>query len=688
MGRQALTPNAETDMAMTPAMTMSLLQVAQAAQAAGHGGKQAVYDAACARLGVSLATLMRGLAQVALRPARKQRSDAGDVWLPEAEAMIISALLMESLRKNKKRLLSIGQALEIARTNGMVRAERVDPASGEIVQLGEAAVSRALRGYGVHPDQLLQPAPAVELKSLHPNHVWQIDASLCVLYYLNARTAAESGLQVMEAKRFNKNKPANLKRIESGRVWSYEVTDHNSGSGFLTYVFGAESGANIAESFIEAITPREGDPFHGVPQILMMDMGSANTSGLFTNLLRRLQVKPLPHAPENARATGQVENFRNIIERSFESSLRFKSVASLDELKAYARQWSRWFNATRVHTRHGRTRTDQWLRITEQQLRLAPPPERCRELLTHAPVRRRVTDHLRVEFGGDEYCVKLLPRVMVGEWLQVTYNPYVPKAAMVVDKDEQGHELLHMVPLVARDDDGFSDEANVIGEDYSRPPVTLADVNRSEVSRIAMGAATVAEADALRKSRALPFGGLVDPYKPITDTKLPTYLKKRGTSSDPKFEVSREAMPEPELSLYEVATALAALGVQMSPAVNEQIATWYPTTKVPASEIDGIPERLAACERLRQQGLARGMLSPLRDQQRVDEKVSLVLICQKIRAMMGAQYELSTFAELEAAFSSSDGKVTELLAGQAEMVLDRYRNQAAAKSQLRRAAGL
>ena len=38
---------------------------------------------------------------------------------------------------------------------------------------------------------------ATELQSLHPNHVWQIDASLCVLYYLAARTPAEAGLHNM-----------------------------------------------------------------------------------------------------------------------------------------------------------------------------------------------------------------------------------------------------------------------------------------------------------------------------------------------------------------------------------------------------------------------------------------------------------------------------------------------------------
>jgi len=118
------------------------------------------------------------------------------------------------------------------RANGEIRAEFIDPATGELRPLSDSAISRALKAYALHPEQLLRPSAHTELKSLHPNHVWQIDASLCVLYYLDARNARETGLQVMDADKFYKNKPAALKRVEADRVWSYEVTDHYSGAIF------------------------------------------------------------------------------------------------------------------------------------------------------------------------------------------------------------------------------------------------------------------------------------------------------------------------------------------------------------------------------------------------------------------------------------------------------------------------
>lgn len=447
-------------------MTQRLVQVAQAAAQAGHGRKEAVYTAAAAELGISRATLLRHLKAVTVMPERKRRSDAGDVALQRDEALVISAALMESHRKNRKRLLSINQAVETLRANGMVRAEATD-LDGVIRPLSDSAISRSLRRYCLHPDQLLRPAPAKELVSLHPNHAWEIDASLCVLYYLHASNARETGLQVMEAKKFNKNKPANLKRIESDRVWSYEVTDHYSDSIFLHYVLGAETGLNLADSFIESIQPRELDgvqqPMHGVPLVMLLDMGSAMTGGLFKNLARRLSVQVIPHSAGNARATGQVEKARDIIERSFESALKFRPVVDLADLNHAARRWAAWFNATKVHSRHGQTRYALWQTITAEQLRLAPPASLCRDLLTHAPERRKVTDFLTVPFMGyGDFDVSGIANVSVGEWLQVTYNPYdlvdgKLRSAMVVEHDLEGNEVLRRVPLPVLDDDLIAD---------------------------------------------------------------------------------------------------------------------------------------------------------------------------------------------------------------------------------------
>lgn len=568
-------------MAINPAIVPRLVQLAQAVASAPRGQKTPIYSAACTELGISLPTIHRYLEQVTVKPTRKQRSDAGDVQLSRDDALAISALLTTSARKTGKRLMSIGQAVDMLVANGEIKPFVLVDETGELVRLSDSAIARALRSYGLHPDQLSRPTPAVELKSLHPNHVWQIDASICVLYYLNARTAKETGLQVMERTQFYKNKPANLKRIESDRVWSYETSDHFSGALAVNYVNGAESGVNLAESFIKAIQKRPNDPLHGVPFNLMMDMGSANTSGLFGNLARRLQVKLHAHSAGNARATGQVEKARDLIERSFESSLRLQPVADLAELNAAAQRWACWFNGNKIHTRHGRTRYDMWLTIAPEQLRIAPPAELCFELLSEKIETRKVNDNITVSFRSGTYCVRDVPGVMIGEKLQVTINPYVPDAAQVLLKDADGHETLISIPLLTKDEAGFLDRANVIGEDYGRPADTVLDTNRKEVARFAYDAATDEEADARRKAGVVPLGSRIDPYKVIDAAPVRSYLPKQGSDLVPSVTTTSTPLPVPVLNHFEAAQALKALGMTLNAELVATLRSQYP---------DGIPE--------------------------------------------------------------------------------------------------
>ena len=586
-------------MALNPAIVARLVQLVQAIAAAPHGTKKALLSAACAELGLSASTLHRYLGQVTVKPTRKQRSDAGAVELCRDDAIAISALLVTSARKTGKRLMSIGQAVDILLANGEINPAVLDVETGELVRLSDSAIARALRAYGMHPDQLNRPTPAVQLKSLHPNHVWQIDASICVLYYLNARTEKEAGLQVMARDQFYKNKPANLKRIEADRVWSYEVTDHNSGAIFVNYVMGAESGTNLSESFIAAIQKRDGDPMHGVPFILMMDMGSANTSGLFGNLARRLQVKLIAHAPGNARATGQVEKARDLIERSFESSLRLQPVRDLADLNACAQRWACWFNANKVHTRHGKTRFEQWLTIAPEQLRIAPPAALCFELLTGKVETRKVNDNLTVSFRNGDYCVRSVPGVMIGEKLSISVNPYVLDAAQVVLKDADGHEVLHSIPLLTKDDAGFFDRANTIGEDFARPADTVLDTNRKEVTRFAYDAATDEEAEARRKAGAVPLGSRIDPYKVIEQAPDRSFMPKRGADMVPTVSTTSTPKAVRLLTQFEAVKALVARGMTMNAELVATLKAVCSADGVPEDELDALHARLTVRTGLR-----------------------------------------------------------------------------------------
>lgn len=58
---------------MNAALTERLVYVARAARDAGHGKRGAIYDAACAELGMSRATLLRRLKEVSVTDKRKTR---------------------------------------------------------------------------------------------------------------------------------------------------------------------------------------------------------------------------------------------------------------------------------------------------------------------------------------------------------------------------------------------------------------------------------------------------------------------------------------------------------------------------------------------------------------------------------------------------------------------------------------
>jgi fructose-1,6-bisphosphatase/sedoheptulose 1,7-bisphosphatase-like protein len=129
MGGQLNAPAASAeqaaiDMALNPQLTQAVTAVVQRAAAAPHGQKGAIYAAACAELGVSLQTLHAYMKRVAVKPARKQRADAGDVSLPRDEAALISAYLMVSHRKTGKRLMSMGPGAAAGQRRGACPAHR------------------------------------------------------------------------------------------------------------------------------------------------------------------------------------------------------------------------------------------------------------------------------------------------------------------------------------------------------------------------------------------------------------------------------------------------------------------------------------------------------------------------------------------------------------------------------------
>lgn len=567
----------------TPVLNERLVEIAQAARLAPHGRKSAIYEAACVELGMSHATLQRHLGKVSHRDERKRREDAGTTALTRPEAEMIAAYLREKTRNTGKRLASLEDAVAILRGNGEIRAVRVEKSTGELVPLSTSAIARGLKVYGLDLETLSQPAPAVEMAAKHPNHVWMLDASLCVLYYLPS-----GGLAAMDAAVFEKNKPANFKKIEQERVWRYSVVDKCTGAIYVEYVFGGESGANVASIFLNSLQQREAYPFYGVPWMMYVDPGCANTSALFKNLCKGLQIDLRWHLPGNARATGAVEKSHDIIERDFEGSLSMRPVGSLEELNAAATRWMHNYNATARHSRHGMTRYGAWSRIREEQLRIAPALDICRELARTAPIERKVNDFLRVSWDGHDYDLRHLPGIGNGQKVLVCRNPWRAESAQVVLRGENGHDEFHIVERVARDEWGQSLDANVFGEDFKRHAATPAQIASREIDRLIAG--TSGEAGKGRKP--VPFDGRIDPYINRSDN-LPSFLPKRGTQLTVPTPVQIEMKP---YSIYEAMRwAVGRIGRPLSPEENAWVRETWPQG-VPEAELETLLDKLQGHE--------------------------------------------------------------------------------------------
>ena len=564
-----------------------------------RGGKTEFIRAQAAKLNMSAATLYKELDRVRVKAPRKRRADAGKTALSERDAQMISALLMETMRKNGKRLMTVERAVEMLIANNEIDPVRVNKETGEVNTLSESAITRGLRKYKLHPDQLLQPTPVNRLQSLHPNHVWQIDASVCVLFYL-PRTSKDTGLRMMKADEFYKNKPKNVVKIEQDRVWRYVVTDHCSGCLFVWYVFGGENSENLCETFIQAMQPkadRGKDPFCGVPKSVMLDPGSANTGHGFKHLNKQLG---------NPRAKGQVENGNNLVETLFESSLKMVQVQSIDELQAYANRWMRYFNSERKHSRHGMSRYQAWLKIAADELLLPPPADYCRELVLSMPQERKVKAELEIEFEGRLFDVSQVPFVLVGEKLTVAKNPWKQYSARVRCYDEAGKEYWLEVPEVVRNAFGFRENAAIIGESYHAHADTAAQTHAKVLEKLAMQADTLDEAAQKRKAKTLPFGGRIDPFahqeQVLAEKQKISYLPKRGQQMDYRqsgfngMDVQAAVLNKVELAKL-LKPRIEAQGGDWATAA-QRLQELYPNGAA-ESELEQVLERITYAPKLR-----------------------------------------------------------------------------------------
>ncbi|MBN8714394.1 MAG: DDE-type integrase/transposase/recombinase [Xanthomonadales bacterium] len=558
-----------------------LRSVASRLHAAGHGQRGPLIDEAARWLGVSKPTLYDRLRAVGWSSGRKLRTDKGDSRVTEAEVMAVAGILRASQRQTGKELLPVGDAIDMALANGLL-AERVS----------SETMLRLMRRHDCHPRQLARPSPHVNMRSNHPNHVWELDASVCVLYYLrNGRVG------VMDERKFNVRKPVDLAKVSNQRVMRYACTDHYTGNVLSRYYnVAGEDQATLFEFMMWAMSADNGHVMHGVPWMLVWDAGSANMSHAIGALLTALMIRHWTHVPGNPRAKGQVEGVHNIIERKFEGVLTFARINSVEQLNAEMDQWLRAFNGTAIHSRHKHTRDGLWQTIRQEQLRLCPPVELCQVLMHSKPVSRVVKGNLTVQFTPKGYqpavySVEAVPNVRVGESVTVAVNPYRAPSIFIIGEAEDGSTRYVECEPIATDNAGFFVNAPAFGESYASKPDTDVDTARKDLNEATYGERDTLDAIAARNKGRLAFDGKIDPFKHIHEkaAAAPSHILRRGTDMDVPDPVHVDLKPLTHVqALFELR---ARLGRAVDPAEAALVREWYPDG-IAESDIDALALRI------------------------------------------------------------------------------------------------
>lgn len=581
---------------LTPDQTRLVGDVARELDAADPctGERGVIVKRLASALGVSMNTAYRYLKQYAgWTSGKKPRRGKGETCVPESLCRKIAELMLFP-RANGKRIMTLKLAVHIAKASGEGIA---DPETGEITMPSVETISRAMKQYGCHPDQLEKGKPTGRIRSLHPNHVWLLDASVCVLY----RIRGTKRVVFLDERSYNAKKPKNLVEIGNRRIVRYVVVDHTSNAFYVRYEQAAgETAEGVLRTLIEFMADRgHHDPAHGVPRILYTDPGPANTASLITNFCEQLDIRLIHHAPGAANATGAVEVHQDIIEKQFESRLRFMDVPDVMFLQNEAERWRRHFCARAVHSRLKTTRNNAWLTIREEQLRTVPLD--VLEAIAYWKEERRnvgtdfvISVDTRTYYGVRQYDLRELAchGLSARESVRVLLNPFkAPEIVAVMDMPDGTEKRFNIAPM-KKDQYNQDLSAPVFGEGFRAMPKTHAEKVLEEVRKQAYGTDSAQEAERLHNAGKRP-SSVTNIMADVKEA--PLYL---GRTGQPAKVAAPTAEPMPMSRV-----AFAVMMKREHPdiwndanasACMEWLSTRYPDS-VPGKEIESVVARM--CEK-------------------------------------------------------------------------------------------
>lgn len=563
----------------------TIVEVAREYQSLPRGGKTKYLQEVAETLNCSYDKLLKELRKVAgWNSGRKTRCDKGSTKVDAAALEFVGTLGREGIRKNGKSTMAVTTALGIAQANGHMPG------------VSSGRFREVLKARRMDRESQTQNKPHKTMRAEHPNHVHQVDPSLCVVYYVNGEQ------KIIKDEEFYKNKLGNVAKLQ-WKCWRYVLWDAASSAIKVRYVEAAgESQHNLLDFLLWAWSDTEQQVPYGAPRMLYMDPGSAPSAFSIKTLCEAMGVKVENHMPGVARATGGVESAQNIVETQFESRLRTEPVSSCEALNRAAQAWSVAWNADEIPGQDCRlkrrgvvvgTRRNLWMLITQDELRCLPPPEVCRALAVGKPQERKVKQGLHISYAHPMakrtryYPVRGLDGVNVGD--TVTVHPMVypldAHAIRIKLPRYDGADLVYdVLPEADLDRFGQPLDADVWGGVYRSLPATDADRVGKRLDQLAYPGMNQEEIRKARAKNATPMlkpdGTTIHAHSYLADVKVTTALPRRGETID----VPDYATPAPVAPLTHFAACkriAAQLGRALSPDENAQVRAWYP---------EGVPE--------------------------------------------------------------------------------------------------
>lgn len=539
--------------------------------AASASNRSGIVTSYMTMTGYSKQQLYRIAQEHGFQSGRKNRTDKGQLksGVTDSQLIFVAGLLHASKRENKGVIMPVECALEIANDNGIIEQGSVT----------HETVRRMLRERQINKAALDAATPSTDMRSLHPNHVHLIDASVCIQYYLkNGKTA------IMDERDYNEKKPQNMAKIKQ-RLTRYLLTDHFSGAFYVKYYVADGESANILYDFlISAWSHKQDDryPFRGVPFLILWDSASSAKARAMQSFISGLYIETPPGMPHNPRRQGSVETTQSIVEEWFESKLRFEPAFEIEKLNQWALDWCIHHNAARKHSRHGMKRTECWTLITKEQLRELPEREILQAIYSYTSEdnTRLVAGNYSITYtlkAGEikTYHLKHIPGLLpLRSRVQVRIKPYLwPEIDVIFNEQTYAVTPVEMLPAVQG---GFRADAAIIGQSYRAQPETATQKAIKQIENYAYGEN--------RSKDAVPFAGIQVMGGQADKLGNLSYLERKGTA----IEVDR-GVANSEIPITELFKRIIQEGIPMSKELNQQLRAEFGAsiTKSRAEEVIG-----------------------------------------------------------------------------------------------------